>query len=253
LKGIINFCDRYLSDEQNVLINALAIKPFHEQFGMISRQLKRVSPSVFQNLSLPNFESFRWNDHQIKRDYLYALKTNAEYALTYVESAFAESEMQQQKPGPVELVSQILLRFEAAVDRLIRRPGNRLALLRIEKEKDLQDILHGFLQLHFDDIRREEAVGSHGGANSAIDFLLKGEQIGIEVKGPRDGLKDIQAGSELLEDVAKYENHQDCKVLFFFIYDPERQLSNPAGIVRDLQAKSKPGFNVRVIIVPPIH
>jgi hypothetical protein len=41
--------------------------------------------------------------------------------------------------------------------------------------------------------------------------LLKPEQIGIEVKGPRDGLKDLRAGSELIEDIFKYKKHPDCK------------------------------------------
>lgn len=46
----------------------------------------------------------------------------------------------------------------------------------INDEYDVQDILHTFLKLHFDDIRPEEWTPSYAGSASRVDFLLKQEK-----------------------------------------------------------------------------
>ena len=50
--------------------------------------------------------------------------------------------------------------------------------ISLNKEKDVQDLLYTLLQLHFNNVCREESTPSYSGAASRIDFLLKEEKIG---------------------------------------------------------------------------
>ena len=54
--------------------------------------------------------------------------------------------------------------------------------LDVQDEYDVQDLFHALLHIHFEDIRPEEWAPSFAGASSRMDFLLKQEQIIIEIK-----------------------------------------------------------------------
>jgi hypothetical protein len=112
--------------------------------------------------------------------------------------------------------------------------------------------LHSLLKIYFDDVRPEEWNPSYAGSSTRSDFLLKDEQVIIEVKKTRAGLKAKQLGEQLIIDIAHYKNHPDCKSLYCFVYDPEGYISNPKGIQSDLSRKEN-GFQVIVNIVPKGH
>lgn len=61
--------------------------------------------------------------------------------------------------------------------------------------------------MEFDDVRPEEYTPSYAGSNSRMDFLLKKEQIVIEVKKASKHLKDKEIGKQLNDDIAKYKSH----------------------------------------------
>ena len=82
-----------------------------------------------------------------------------------------------------------------------------------------------------------------------MDFLLKEENMVIEVKKTRKGLGDRELGKQLIEDKAKYKAHPGCKRLICFTYDPEGRIMNPRGIENDLNEKSE-DFEVVVVIKP---
>ena len=105
------------------------------------------------------------------------------------------------------------------------------------------------VRLHFDDIRAEEWTPSYAGGSSRVDFLLKAEQIVIEVKKTRVSMKAKDLGEQLIIDRGRYESHPDCKTLVCFVYDPEGRIGNPVGIERDLE-KHSGALRVRVIIAP---
>lgn len=144
----------------------------------------------------------------------------------------------------------ILEKFHRFAKQLEQRQGkSTIPKIDIKNEYDVQDLLHAVLKLEFDDVRAEEYVPSYAGSNSRMDFLLKEEQIVIEVKKTSDNLKDKEIGAQLNDDSAKYRNHQNCKTLYCFIYDPDELISNPYGIENDL-SKDVEGFKVIVIICP---
>lgn len=139
-------------------------------------------------------------------------------------------------------------RFHTVARQLRQRHANR-STLDITDEYDVQDLLHALLRLFFDDIREEEYSPSYAGGASRIDFVLKSEQIVIEVKKTRASLKAKELGEELIIDIARYQTHQDCKMLYCFVYDPEGYIRNPQGIENDLSRDDEP-FPVRVLIAP---
>ena len=82
-----------------------------------------------------------------------------------------------------------------------------------------------------------------------MDFLLKAEQVVIEIKMTRQGLGPKEVGAQLLVDIARYQAHQDCKSLVCFVFDPEGRIPNPIGLENDLK-QSGDGFQVSVIVAP---
>ncbi len=139
--------------------------------------------------------------------------------------------------------------FHNVVRRLRNRHANR-PTFDVTDEYDVQDLLHSLLILFFNDIRAEEVTPSHVGKSARMDFLLKNERIAVEVKMTRDGLGDKQIGDQLLVDIERYKEHQDCSTLVCFVYDPDGKINNPNGLVSDLQKQSKEKLKVVVFIEP---
>lgn len=150
-----------------------------------------------------------------------------------------------------QLVEQICSRFHIVARQLKSRYSDRDTLV-VEDEYDTQDLLHALLHIYFDDIRAEEWTPSYAGGCSRVDFLLKSEQIVIEVKKTRKGLKAKDVGEQLIIDSERYRAHPNCKILFCFVYDPDGWVSNPRGLENDLNRKNKE-FEVKVLIVPKGH
>ncbi|MFG5381090.1 hypothetical protein [Yoonia sp. R2-816] len=151
-------------------------------------------------------------------------------------------------PDMLSLIEKICQKLHVAARQLRNRHSGR-PTLEINDEYDVQDLLHAFLRLHFDDVRPEEWVPSYAGSSSRTDFLLKIERIVIEVKKTRAGLDDRKLGEELLIDREKYQKHPDCDTLVCFIYDPTAKVGNPGGLARDLE-DHQGSLRVRVIIAP---
>jgi hypothetical protein len=148
----------------------------------------------------------------------------------------------------ISIIENICEKFHLVVRQLKVRHDNRQTLV-VEDEYDAQDLLHSLLTLHFDDIRPEEWTPDYAGGCSRMDFLLKQEQIVVEVKKTRKTLKSSKIGEELIVDIAKYKTHPDCTKLICFVYDPERWITNPRGIEHDLNSEDGE-LPVKVLIRP---
>jgi hypothetical protein len=79
------------------------------------------------------------------------------------------------------LIEHICSRFHLVTKQLRTRYADRDSLI-VADEYDVQDLLHALLKIDFDDIRPEEWTPSYAGGSSRVDFLLKNEQIIVEVK-----------------------------------------------------------------------
>jgi len=149
-----------------------------------------------------------------------------------------------------ELLYNIFNKFHNVAIQLRSRYNGR-ETIDIKDEYDVQDVLHVLLKLHFKDIRKEEWTPSYAGGASRMDFLLKDEQIVIEVKKTRNGIDDKELGKQLIIDKAKYTAHPNCKKLICFTSDPDGRIQNPKGIENDLNSKND-DFIVDIVIRPNV-
>ena len=148
-------------------------------------------------------------------------------------------------------LGHLLIRLPQVARQLeIRRKDgqNMRPTIRIKDEFDVQDLLHAILKLEFDDIRSEEWTPSYAGLSKRSDFLLKNEQILVEVKKTSAGHGQKHIVEELVIDIAHYQTHPDCKHLFCAVWDTDHILANPAGMKSDLE-KSHQGFVTVVVLV----
>lgn len=171
----------------------------------------------------------------------------------YEESTVASqynpsSDIRNPQAVALEKIELIANRFHIVARQLCHRHADRDTLM-ISDEYDVQDLFHALLRLFFEDIRDEEWTPSYAGGASRIDFLLKKEQVVIELKMTRPGLKAKEVSDQLIIDTDRYQAHPDCKMLVAFVYDPQEYLTNPRGLEHDL-TKTINGVLVKVIINP---
>jgi hypothetical protein len=137
------------------------------------------------------------------------------------------------KEEQIALIKNICRKFHLFARQIQNRYKKRNTI-EFKDEYDVQDAFHAILKLHFKDVRSEECTPSYAGGSSRMDFLLHDEEISIEIKKTREGLKDKELGEQLIIDKERYKSHPKCKTLICFIYDPEHKIVNPTAIEKDL-------------------
>jgi len=153
------------------------------------------------------------------------------------------------EPGytdPIVKVELLARRFHVVARQLLQR-HNRRPTIEVTDEYDVQDLFHGLLKLFFDDVRPEETTPSYAGGSSRIDYLLKDEQVVIEIKKTRPNLKTREVRDQLIIDISSYRSHPDCKTLIAFVYDPDMYIDNPKALENDL-SRVTDGMTVKVIV-----
>ena len=154
----------------------------------------------------------------------------------------------QPKFDAVGMVEFVCKRFHGIAVQLRSRRAGRQPLEMVD-EYDVQYLLNALLRMTFNDIRTEEWTPSYAGSSARMDFLLKEEQIVIEVKKSRETLGAREVGEQLIIDIEKYRVHPGCKILLCFVYDPDHRIVNPVEIERDL-SRTEQNLIVKVLIEP---
>ncbi|MHB9010028.1 MAG: PD-(D/E)XK nuclease domain-containing protein [Limisphaerales bacterium] len=168
---------------------------------------------------------------------------------TRLESALAETwQVGRPTKDAVALIETLCRRFPFLVKQLSARHDKRPPFL-VKDEYDVQDLLHGLLRLHFDDVRPEEVTPSYAGSSARMDFLLKAEKVVVEAKMTRKTLGQKEVVTQLTEDVARYRTHPDCQTLVCFVFDPGGFCKNPVALENDVSTNAH-GFAVKVIVAP---
>ena len=145
------------------------------------------------------------------------------------------------------ILERICKNFHRFAKSLLNRHADRTTIT-ITDEYDVQDLLLSILRLFIDDVRPEDYVPSFAGGNSRTDFFLPKYGTYIETKMTRNGLSDKEIGEQLSIDIARYGEH--CQKLICFIYDKENLLSNPFGLISDLEKLSTEKLSIRVFVSP---
>ena len=161
---------------------------------------------------------------------------------------FGTNDVEYIVPRAIEIIEQLARNFHLVVRKLSQRHDNR-SPLEIRDEYDVQDLFYALLTPFFEDIRPEEVAPSHAGGHGRIDFLIKAEQIVIEIKKTRPSLKVKELRDQLIVDKDIYRSHPNCRTFIAFIYDPDGYIDNAIGFERDLS--NSPGdIRVNVIVAP---
>lgn len=108
--------------------------------------------------------------------------------------------------------------------------------IQIDNEYALQDFIHAILCLHYRDVENEVSLPKYCGKASRIDFLLKKEEIGIEIKFVTDKIKS-KLRQQLLEDKEQYKKSNLFKEIIFFIYDPKMVINKPE-VFKDIEEQT---------------
>lgn len=141
------------------------------------------------------------------------------------------------KPASVdEVLERIIRGLPRAMHPLIHRRKGATAF-SFRSEYDVQDLLHAMLRPWVQDIRAEEFTPSYAGSSTRMDFLLPKQRLVIEVKMARDRTHARKVGDELTIDIDHYRAHPDCDTLWCVIYDPDKHITNAAGLVSDLEGE----------------
>jgi hypothetical protein len=185
-----------------------------------------------------------------------AYKSGVQTAITTIESFIDEineywddcNQSEELEEDAINKIKLIVKRFHQ-VSRQLRTRYSSRPTIEIEDEYDVQDLFHALLRLFFDDVRAEEYSPSYAGSASRVDFLLKQEQIVIEIKKTRKNLTAKEVGEQLIIDSQRYQAHPNCSQLICFVYDPEGRIANPRGIEMDL-TKEINGIPISVYITP---
>lgn len=186
---------------------------------------------------------------QMKRDYMQSIHlvhAHLEGMIdSYIQFGGTSAKANTKK---LDLVLEICKNFPRAVKKLSTRHDKREPFT-IKDEYDVQDLLHALLSVHFADIRDEDSCPSFAGVNSRIDFFLKKEGIGIEVKMIRETLLDNKLLPQLTADLKQYQTNPEIKLLIIFIYDPNHLLRNPQAFINDIP-EMEGDMEVKVVISP---
>jgi len=166
----------------------------------------------------------------------------------YRAYTFGTNDVEYIVPRAIEIIEQLARNFHLVVRKLSQRHDNRPPL-EIRDEYDVQDLFYALLTPFFEDIRPEEVAPSHAGGHGRIDFLIKAEQIVIEIKKTRPSLKVKELRDQLIVDKDIYRTHPHCRTFIAFIYDPDGYIANPKGFERDLSNTPR-DIRVKVIVAP---
>ncbi len=127
---------------------------------------------------------------------------------------------------PLAVLATFLRRLPLVIRQLRWRHADRPPL-RIEDERDLEDLIRALLPLHFDDVRLENRTPMYSSV-TRTDIKLATDRIALTMKYARPGFSEPMLVEQWQEDIAYYQR-SDCGALVCYIYDPE-------GLLRDVSA-----------------
>jgi hypothetical protein len=205
------------------------IKAYLESPRAISAMWSENAPPIFP----------RWQ-HPFETRFRPAMLTQRQ-VLTLAEERFERG----RASATVALIKHVAQRFGDYARQLNTRQRGAEPFV-ITDEYGMQDAFHAALRLLFDDVRPEEWTPSYAGGSSRMDFLVAAEEIAVELKYIHAGQTSRNIGSEVAEDILRYQSHERCKALVAVVWDHAHVLANPRGLESDL---TQDQGNLMVVLV----
>lgn len=121
-----------------------------------------------------------------------------------------------------------LREFDACV-RYLNTRRSEGAIINIESEADVQDVLYLLLRPWIIDLVYESPADKSANRYAIKDFSSTAGRFVIDAKYIRDKEHGRLISKELHDDIEMYRTHPRCDDLIFFIFDPE-------GLIPDQRA-----------------
>jgi hypothetical protein len=144
-----------------------------------------------------------------------------------------------QGPAALAILENLLRQFPLVVRHFRDRSADRPAFT-VNDERDLEYLVRALLPLHFNDVRPESRTPRYS-ALTRTDLLLSPSGMALTLKRATPDVSEAELGQWVREDI-EYYRQRGCRVLVYFVYDPEALLRNPraletqwAGLSEDLR------------------
>ena len=156
-------------------------KEYFERYNNLLNKLKEGLPELYGDFSERTIDVNPGKIDWIRYESVTILKMDLDniFEIKRANETLIEKPINKIELAELQL-DKLFRRFHKIAQEFRERYADR-ETITIKDEYDVQDLLRGILRLHFDDIRPEEFSPSNAGSNSRIDFILKSEEIGIEV------------------------------------------------------------------------
>lgn len=154
-----------------------------------------------------------------------------------------------------ESVLNALNEFDACVRYLNTRRSSG-AVINIQSEADVQDVLYLLLRPWIVDLVYESPADKTGNRYTIKDFSSASGFFVIDAKYIRDRDHGRNISKELHDDIEMYRTHPNCNYLIFFIYDPnafipdQRALRETIEIVRSYGTNIKKDLKCYLVVKP---
>lgn len=147
------------------------------------------------------------------------------------EGSFLEmiNEREYLKEPVSRLVSDVCERLKTSVPLTFRKN-------RPKDENDLNDKVSGILNTERQSFEREHPSVRFALANAVADHSLNGQDLLVESKYIRNSTSPSRASEGIAADLIKYPN--GCHILFF-VYDPDRAISDDQRYSADIEGKGR--------------
>lgn len=149
----------------------------------------------------------------------------------------------------IKEVVKILEAFNDCIGYSNNRRGK--VIIDTSKEAGVQDILYFMLKPYITDLVPEQPNSGETRQYSIQDFRSKSLKLIIEAKRIRDKAHGKSIKKEINDDIANYRHDSDCENLIIVIYDPDKNIESPSGLIRHADGKHTHGektLNVQTII-----
>jgi hypothetical protein len=128
-----------------------------------------------------------------------------------------------QKASPTPLIGPTILalyEFDACV-RYLNTRRSAGAVINIESEADVQDVLYLLLRPWIVDLIYESPADKTGNRYVIKDFSSASGRFVVDAKYVRSKEHGRLISKELHDDIEMYRTHPRCDHLIFFVYDPD--------------------------------
>ncbi len=160
--------------------------------------------------------------------------------------AALSSSWDKQSSVPITRVASTILalkEFDACV-RYLNTRRSVGAVINIESEADVQDVLYLLLRPWIVDLTYESPADKSGNRYVIKDFSSVSSRFILDAKYIRDKEHGKQISKELHDDIEMYRNHSHCDDLLFFVYDPDALIPDQRALREQIEIdRSYGGLN----------